>query len=294
MSYVSQQFLLCDNTTLANFKNWAQAISAALSSSGWTQTSDTGQVNWSSIASVPSANTYVFEVWAPSDALQTGSTQFFFKIEYGSDGSNHPQIRATIGTSTNGSGTLNGINSSATVYGIGANQGSVVTYDCYFSGDTNRFHMLMWRSLNSNGAPVLISVERTHATDGTDNSDGATIIGANQGNGGGRGQQTIVFGVGAATGIGSGFGSGNAFYVALFNWNNASAAFNNNIPVSPIFPEYGKFGNPCFGVGLVHTQDVAEGCQFTSTLYGATRTYITTGNLKCDSFSNTKFVMRYD
>ena len=46
MSYVSQQFLLYDNSSTANFIAWGSALSAAISSMGWIQTTDTGQVVW--------------------------------------------------------------------------------------------------------------------------------------------------------------------------------------------------------------------------------------------------------
>lgn len=91
----SQSFLACDNSTLTNFKAWGQAISNALSTSTWTQTSDTGQVNWSSIASVPGSGAYVYEIWQPNDGL----TAFYLKAEYGNfSGTNMPSIRVSIGT----------------------------------------------------------------------------------------------------------------------------------------------------------------------------------------------------
>ena len=82
MSYTSQQFLVCDNGSNANFRAWGSAISAALAAMGWTQTADTGQVNWSTVT-VPAAGAYVYEIWQPADAFQTGPTQYFLKLEYG-------------------------------------------------------------------------------------------------------------------------------------------------------------------------------------------------------------------
>jgi hypothetical protein len=75
----SQQFLVCDSSTLANFKSWAQAISGWFATAGWSQAADTGQVNWSTIVSVPGSGAYVYEVWQPNDGLTT----FYAKIEYG-------------------------------------------------------------------------------------------------------------------------------------------------------------------------------------------------------------------
>src|ERR1039458_8773880 len=98
----SNQALVRDNSTLANFKNWATAISAFFITAGWTRTADTGQVNWSTIAVVPGAGSYVYEILQTND----GFTTYYLKGEYGthSTGSNNPATRFTGGTSTTGTG----------------------------------------------------------------------------------------------------------------------------------------------------------------------------------------------
>lgn len=50
--------LVCDGSTLANYKSWCQFISNGLATCGWTQTNDTGQVNWTSTVVAISANTH--------------------------------------------------------------------------------------------------------------------------------------------------------------------------------------------------------------------------------------------
>lgn len=290
MSYVSQQFLLFDNSSTANFKNWAQAISSAFSSAGWTQTSDTGQVNWSTVA-VPASGAFVYEIWQPGDALQTGATKFFAKIQYGTSSGSPagPRLKITLGTSTDGAGNINGFATSTLepTIGGGNGQGSIVTYDCYFSGDTNRFGFILWRSLNAQGVPVLVTMERTHNTDGTDSTDGVSLVTGVGAFGGNASQQTLVFGVGAAP------LSANVSYAAL-NDGNTVAAFNNKAPVSPVFPVYGIYGNPMTMVASVHTGDVGFGCQFTTTLYGATRNYIHAANLSINTPPHSYLFMRYD
>src|SRR5689334_656828 len=173
MSYTSQQFLIEDNSTDANFRSWGSAISAAISSMGWVQTSDTGQVNWTTVTS-PASGSFVYEVWKPGDA----GTTFNLKVEYGSSSGSPKGVRfrMSIGTTTNGAGTLSGITSSVLEPGaITPNgQGSSV-FDCYFSGDTDRLSMMLWRSLNSTPT-VMFSVERTKNTDGTNNNEGVTIL----------------------------------------------------------------------------------------------------------------------
>jgi hypothetical protein len=295
MSYVSQQFLVFDNSSLANFKNWAQAISSAFSSAGWTTTSDTGQVNWSTIAVVPTSGNFVYEIWQPADALQTGSTTFYVKIQYGTSAGSPAgcRVQINIGSGTDGAGTLTGtVLTNREPMNTTTNGTGSTTYDCYFSGDTDRFAFMMWRSKAdaSNGQPFGAVIERTKNTDGTNSSDGALLLTwSNWANASsGTGMQTLVFSVGGSN------GPTNRSYITIANIANASGAFNNNIPVQPVFPDYGKYGNPITGAAFIHTQDVAEGCLFTVSLYGATRTYIATGNISLTNPANSKLCMRYD
>lgn len=287
MSYASQQFLIHDCSTDANFRAWGSAISAAIAAMGWVSNGDSGQVNWATVTS-PAGGSTVYECWKPGDA----GTTFVLRVDYGSTGGTPkgPRFKMSIGTGSNGAGTLTG-----TTYGqdpagtANFNGTGAVTYDCYFSGDTDRMCMMLWRSLNANECPFMFVIERTHNADGSNNNDGVTFASFNNGTvstGTGLNQGTLVFGVGL------GNQSAQKTYVFLSNGQNAAGAFNNNIPLSPMFPDYGKYGNPLTQVGWVHTQDVAEACFFTTTLYGATRTYIASGLLA--PIGTYKTCMRFD
>jgi hypothetical protein len=295
MSYVSQQFLLLDNSSTANFKNWAKAISDALTSMGWATTSDTGQVNWSTVT-VPGSGVFVYEVWKPTDALQTGSTQFFMKVKYGTGSGSPagPRLQFQLGTGTDGAGNLTGFTTTniEVTQTNATGQGSVATYDCYFSGDTDRFSCMMWRSFAA--APThLTCIERTRNTDGTNSSDGVNQYHGT--NTAATCQQTIVFSVGLCN---HPVFNNNRYCMAYDQGNDTlTGAFNNNVPVFPVFPLYGKVGNPSTTLAFIRAADVAEGCIFTTTLYGATRTYIASSNFTLSGPSpNTTFrlCMRYD
>lgn len=295
MSYVSQQFLLFDNSSNANFRNWAGAIDVALTTSGWVVTSDTGQTDPSS-ASVPSAGTFIYRIYEPADALQTGSTQFFLKIKYGTSSGSPagPRFQMQLATATDGAGNLTGLTSTnwepASTDGVGA--GSVITYDCYFSGDTDRFGMLMWRSKGQSQSRCMTTIERTKNTDGTNSSDGVCINNVSFNAVGGS--DIILFGI-SSLNAGTTGALANRSFCVPWNNSNSSAAFNNNIPVHPTMPYYGKVGNPLTTLAWVHNQDVAEGCIFTTTLYGATRTYFATliDNVSWPNGSS-RACMRYD
>jgi hypothetical protein len=289
MSYVSQQFLVFDNGSNANFRSWGSAISAAFTAMGWVQTGDTGQVNWATV-SAPGTNTFVYEIWRPNDALQTGATQYFMKVEYGNNAvANQPEFRISIGTGTNGSGTLTGFTMGpfGAVSSASGGQGSV-TYECDFSGDIDRFSIQLWR--NGGNFSKFLAVERTKDTAGANNSEGVWV-GTNTFNGA-RHSRTIMFGVGVANDITA------ATLPSIFAGAMSSdEAFNNSVPISPVFPLYGKWGNPITGFAIAPSGDVAEGVLYTTTLYGATRTYMAsklTNNTNNCGGNNTALLIRYD
>jgi hypothetical protein len=292
---INQQFLRCDTTTLANFQNWASAISGRFTAFGWSQTSDTGQVNWASIASVPTSGTWVYEIWRPNDALQTGASQYFVKIEYGQNSTYGPMLRVSLGASTTGAGVLSGFTTAVFYldsYYTTVNSGTL-TYECDFSGDTGRFGALLWRS-HSLAACMWFAIERTCNSDGTYNTDGVTLFAmCNLTNDGG--QQTLSFVNGPAL-----------RYTACLNTINVignSYAYppvsevlptTAQVPIAPCYPSYGKFGNPCTVVGTCPNNDAGEGALVQTTLYGSTRTYVATHPVSNASLNNRKTLIRYD
>lgn len=92
-----------DQSSDAAFRTWGLELNGKFSGVGMVQTTDTGQVNWSTVTRA-SANTAAgYEIWKLS------SGNLFFKIEYGSGTTNAiPAIFLTVGTGSNGSGTLTG------------------------------------------------------------------------------------------------------------------------------------------------------------------------------------------
>ena len=101
-SAVSNQL---QNDTSAHFQAWYNAVTLALFTTlGVTQTSDTGQIG--ATASVPAANTSAgYVIGRFNDTLQS-TTPIFFKLEFGTGSSGIPQMWLTVGTSSNGSGTI--------------------------------------------------------------------------------------------------------------------------------------------------------------------------------------------
>lgn len=297
--------LVRDNSTLANFKSWASTISAFFATAGWVQSSDTGQVVWGSIASVPAANAYVYEIWKPGDALTT----FYLKIEYGtgtSSSNTNPRIRVSIGTTTNGAGTLTGFvttlqlnpQTDVTV------SSTVTTFNCYFSGDTSRIGVLMWRDDAANAGPVFFGVQRSLNSSGAATSSYVTLLSLGHGASGAAWQQTVVFGVGIANLLcnpgTSGTGGFNVLKSAILSSDN----FNGNLSISPAFPDVGYFDNPMDIIAVGCLNDFTEGSSYTIAAgnmpYGVSHIYLAgKGNPLYlagwgGSSNNCCFLMRYD
>ena len=299
----SQANYVCDNSTLANFKSWAQAISNAFSAAGFVQSSDSGQVNWSSIASVPGSGAFVYEIWKSNDGL----TQYYVKIEYGNwtnsgpsgagSSSNCPTIRISVGSGSNGSGTLT--SSTGSILGpVYCNQTSYTppsttsTYECSFtySGSGNRFGAMMWRN-GSNGCQQVFTIERSRDNSGAYTSTHVTVIVA-----GAiasavdvpRAQQaSYVFGVGATTGVQRNASTDGGFpalccRTTISNPYNGTSAFNSNVPFDTVSPSLGYYDVVCTMMGFAHPADITEGIAFSivDTPSGATITYLPTKTIQ--------------
>ena len=93
------------------FQAWASELSSGLIQAGWEQTGDTGQINWDSPPSIPAANAAAgYEVYRLNDSLRDAAP-VFIKLEYGTRINNAatPDIWFTIGTGSDGAGTITGI-----------------------------------------------------------------------------------------------------------------------------------------------------------------------------------------
>jgi hypothetical protein len=273
----SQQFLVCDSSTLANFKQWAQAISSFFSTAGWLQSSDTGQVNWSTISAVPGSGAFVYEIWQPNDGL----TNFYLKVEYGNvSGTNCPSLRLTLSSATNGSGTPTGFvfGPANTNWNSYTPPSTTTQYECDFSGAAGRIGVMMWRN-GLNSCQQFFAVERSLNSSGSPTSSYVTLwacgiststVAPVQG--------SLVFGVGT-TELVSGHGSVAYKDGWVCRMQPVSlSAFNGMIPFDTCSPVVGYFDYPCTAVGVALAADITEGVPFTVTLYGSTRTYLPSKN----------------
>jgi hypothetical protein len=279
--------VVCDNSSLANFKSWAQFISNFFATAGWTQTADTGQVNWGTIASVPSS-AYVYEIWKAADS-QASTTPIYVRMEYGFSATS-PRMQITVGTGSNGSGTITGPTMGVyQITGNYANQGGT-TYPCYASGDAGEIRFMMWQS--NTAVETLFGIERSKDSSGAKTTDYFTLNACNATSNAFI-QQSILGSLVTPRELQwMSFGSSNAIATETFNGTTAS---------NPVFPRIGKQGNPMLGWVTTTAADVAEGASVTVSIYGANHTYIATkvnninqvGQLVA-SGNSTAVLMRYE
>jgi hypothetical protein len=120
-----------DHSSDAGFRAWGAEVAASLTSIGLTQTSDTGQINFTTVTRA-AANAFAgYQIWAFNDTLQTTSP-VYIKIQYGTGaGTNYPVMTVQTGTGSNGSGTLTGATTVASQ--IGLNQAPASTSTTYTS-----------------------------------------------------------------------------------------------------------------------------------------------------------------
>lgn len=164
------------SSTNAQFQAWGSSIGSTLVSLGWVRTSDTGQINWATVAAPGASNTVQgYEMFAMADSLQA-TAPVFLKIEYGSasGGAAYPSIWFTVGTGTDGAGNLTGQVSTRTQLTSGST--STTSYMSRYSGASNRISFALWQGALNTAYAMFLCVERLKKADGTDDSTGAMII----------------------------------------------------------------------------------------------------------------------
>lgn len=172
---VSNPTLRTTFTTDAEFREWAQAVHDALVAVGMTQTADTGQINLATVAKPTGTGTYMgYEVFRFSDALQA-TKPVYIRVEYGSaqGSATRPGVAVTVGTGTNGAGTITGQAGSRMVLYPSADPSAGAGR---FSGANNRLSFCLYPDGSGTANVIFFSVERTKDDTGADNGDGIFTV----------------------------------------------------------------------------------------------------------------------
>ncbi len=262
-------------TTDAKFRTWGSAMSVALQACGLVLTTDTGQINWTTVLKATVTNTKQgYEIYKFADSLQA-TKPVFIRFDYGSSAvtsGNGPCVWITIGTGSNGSGTITGptvgpvqLNTSS---GAPANTG--MTYQ--FTHSTANGYLLAnfgmaltaASGLAAFSSPGVLILERTKDSTGTPTGDGITIT-----------YDVVNLGQGTWTQAGINFNtstvitttSGTPLISPLTGGSSLSTS-----GVSALYKQYSWIGSLFYAVGVLgyFNTDQTNGATFTATPVGTT------------------------
>lgn len=183
--------LLAYNQNDADFRLWGGGISAAIAAVGLVKTADTGQIDWATVVNPSTVNQKRgYEIWRFADALQA-THPVFIRLDYGSGptASANPQIWYTVGTATNGAGTITFdpaypnsllpqrqmLQTASADWHFTAKAPMYVSSDSAGSLVIGGWAGSQW-SVNATYAGGFLLVERTRGWDGTPNGEGVITI----------------------------------------------------------------------------------------------------------------------
>lgn len=163
----------------ADFRAWGSELSAKLAAAGLVKHTDTGQINWTTVTRPGISTAAGFEIWRFNDSLQ-GTAPIFIKLEYGTaNAATTPSMWATVGTGTNGSGTITGTATARQqiVVPTAVGASSYPSYLCALEGHCG----LAWKigAQTGSAGAGLFSVTRTHDAAGAATADGYMFYYAN-------------------------------------------------------------------------------------------------------------------
>ena len=206
-----------DNGSDASFRVWGSALDGTFTTFGWVRTADTGQVNWATVLKPTLASTATgYSIFTMSDSLQA-TYPVFIKIEYGDTPTvGYPGIWITVGTGSDGAGTLTNIIRSRTA--IGTAGSTATTYPCYASGANNRYCCILWPASSTSNSCIGIAIERTKDSSGVDTGDGIMLF----------------------TYVSSSYGAVTSSYCPFSPPYSAYGSWNCGVPNGSF---YGSFGN---------------------------------------------------
>jgi hypothetical protein len=158
----------------ATFRAWGSGIAAQIAAMGLVQTSDTGQINWATVAR-PAVNTIAgYEIWRFNDALQA-TKPVFIRLDYGTyTPVDRPRLITRVATATDGAGTLTGqVGTQITMVPLSSKSaGNVLPSLC--SGSSSRLSLFTHVDPAGSGGSygMMIFVERPKTSAGVNTGDG--------------------------------------------------------------------------------------------------------------------------
>lgn len=281
-------------STNAQFRAWISDVISQLTAVGLTQTSDTGQINTSTVTIPSSASTSAgYTIWKFNDTLQSTSP-IFIKLEFGtgSSGTSNPLMWATVGLGTNGAGTINstGISTRLSLGGglVPSSATNFTSRFCY--NETYGFLGFFWQigaygSSYPNAALMALIVCRSTDTSGNSTGTAYQMIGyANDSLESNNYGYSVLYNYDANATYPSSASSAiwsvptcNANWTAYWPCMVPSNDSSGNLQVVPTSMWYGTYQfNPNLIVGW--ESEISTGTTISTTVMGtAARTYLSVG-----------------
>jgi hypothetical protein len=269
---VTRIFNITTIDTDARIREAWGGISEMLTAIGLVKTADTGQVDVTTVlaAVISSINAYHgYEIRTWND----GYGALYMKWEYGVAGaSNRPQYRITIGTGSNGSGTITGILLNQLVFGDSATSGATYYQSVHYACRKDTMISIAFTHQLKAAFPTMIFMfdrKRDFAT-GVPNADGAFALYSNSG--------WSASCINIAPPYSATVTSKNAWTFApgVYVATNSGMALESI--TMDVFPIFGSYPDACIQpVGIMTwtgESSAAVGTVFSAEVYGQTRTYL--------------------
>jgi len=280
--------------TVVCIRQWVGFIENLFLAGGWVKTSDTGQATTASMSActlAPQAKGY--HIFRMNDALQS-TAPVFVKIEYGcgSFGTGFPAVWITIGTGSNGSGTITGVKiPRVIVHGYPNGNGfnvpettpSVISAEgtCFGSAAPNRVAVVFGAMETVSHEGLTFAIERGQDVNGNDNSDVAFMA-----SGSGRGTELGIGPIGPmsqyATPTRNFALSLNVIGAVPTGASLTTASFSgesNTFGVCPIRLFAGQPSNPIRSLVMYTYWDAPAGQPLNMPMYGVSHAYMPCGRL---------------
>lgn len=261
----------------ANFRVWGKKVSDELQAmSGLTKTSDTGQINWTTVTRPGTNNDAGYEVYYLNDSLHS-TAPIYFRLDYGTATSaTRPRLKLTVGTGSNGSGTITG--TALTAANIisssgGPSASSLTSYLCVTAGFIG---FAGWCGGGASGvAQMGFIICRSCDTAGDPDTTGAIVMGhpaAASTTSVGKVQCLRFASTAAAYSLAASLGA-----TCIIPHGESTTAISGD-PQAYLSWMHTPYMQPVFGVCSVLLSEVSEVATFTATLVGQSRTYINMGS----------------
>lgn len=254
--------------TDANFRLWINEHHNALVAMGWVQTSDTGQVNYSTVLKPTGVSVFMgFAVYRMDDSLQS-TCPVYLRLDYGAGSSSAttPAIKIQICVGgTDGAGNLTGnrstqITTSTTITPVSA------LFNVRTSGSTSSLRMMHWMATTGTNG-WLIAIERDRDSTGAETALGVNFVFIYESSSNATQKFSQFLATDGST------GTQDTVVYGMISQNTTQTA-DGVVGIGPVHCQLGTFRQPMLGLFLCSRTDFNMEQTYSVAIYGTTHTYM--------------------